>query len=105
MAKNKELTGAELVGKRIKEARQARNMTLRGLGDASGFEAFTAATRLQHYEKGRHMPKLEVAEAIALQLGIPAASLFCRDDLLCDWIKSFDPSNPKHLAIIAKSKL
>jgi transcriptional regulator with XRE-family HTH domain len=37
MAKNKELTGAELVGKRIKEARQSKGMTLAALGAAVGY--------------------------------------------------------------------
>jgi transcriptional regulator with XRE-family HTH domain len=105
MAKNKDLTGAQLVGKRIKEARQAKGMTLAALGAAVGFEPFTAATRILHYEKGRHMPKLEAAEAIAAQLGVPAASLFCRDDLLSDWIRAFEPTNPKHLGIVAKAKV
>jgi hypothetical protein len=45
-----------------------------------------------------------VAEVIAEQLGVPAASLFCRDDTLADWIKAFDSANPKHMAIIQKSK-
>jgi transcriptional regulator with XRE-family HTH domain len=104
MAKNKELTGAELVGKRIKEARQSKGMTLAALGAAVGFEPFTAATRILHYEKGRHLPKLEAAEAIAAQLGVPAASFFCRDDALADWINAFDPNNAKHIAIVQKSK-
>jgi transcriptional regulator with XRE-family HTH domain len=104
MGKNRDLTGAELVGKRIKAARLAKGMTLAGLGTAAGYDPFTAATRILHYEKGRHLPKLAVAEVIAEQLGVPAASLFCRDDILADWIKAFDASNPKHLAIIQKSK-
>jgi transcriptional regulator with XRE-family HTH domain len=104
MAKNRDLTGAELVGKRIKEARQAKGLTLARLGAEVGFEPFTAATRILHYEKGRHLPKLEAAEQIAAQLGVPAAYLFCRDDTLANWIKAFDPSNLKHLAIAAKGK-
>lgn len=40
-------------------------------------EPSSASSRMNHYEKGRHMPDYETIERMAKELGVPVAYFFC----------------------------
>lgn len=56
------------------------------LGTRIGMEASSASSRMNHYEKGRHMPDFETLERMAKQLDKPVAYFFCNSDSLAELI-------------------
>lgn len=44
-------------------------------------DASSASGRMNHYEKGRHSPDLEILRKIAQELNVPLNYFLCEDDL------------------------
>ena len=57
-------------GKRLKMIRCYRNMTMKQLGTALGFEESTAAIRIAQYESDTRSPKPDVSLAMAKALNV-----------------------------------
>lgn len=66
--------------KRLKEARQLAKLSQRELGLRIGFEPSSASSRMNHYEKGRHIPDFSIVKLIAEELGVPPWYFFCDSD-------------------------
>jgi transcriptional regulator with XRE-family HTH domain len=62
--------------KRLKEARLAAGLSQKKLGIAAGMDEFSASSRMNHYEIGRHQPDFETLKRIAKILKIPAAYFY-----------------------------
>lgn len=41
----------------------------------------SASGRMNHYEKGRHVPDVDTLRKIAAELHVPLSYFFCEDDL------------------------
>ena len=41
----------------------------------------SASGRMNHYEKGRHVPDIDTLRKIANELGVPLNYFFCEDEL------------------------
>lgn len=80
---------------RLKEARDRLGISQRELGVRIGFEADSASSRMNHYEKGRHMPDFATLKRIAEELKVPLAYLFCESDDMAEMVKSFDKLAPE----------
>lgn len=80
---------------RLKEARERLGISQRELGVRIGFEPDSASSRMNHYEKGRHMPDLTTLKRIAEELQVPLAYLFCESDDMAEIIKAFDKLTPE----------
>jgi transcriptional regulator with XRE-family HTH domain len=66
--------------KRLKEARQLAKLSQRELGLRIGLEPSSASSRMNHYEKGRHIPDFSIVKLISEELGIPPWYFFCDSD-------------------------
>tara|TARA_R110001583_G_scaffold66746_3_gene191489 strand:+ start:12547 stop:12858 length:312 start_codon:yes stop_codon:yes gene_type:complete len=73
--------------KRLHQARTAAGVSQKDLALRIGIEPGSAGSRMNHYEKGRHMPDYETLERLAKELDKPVAYFFCNEDsqaeLLC----------------------
>ena len=65
-----------MVGERIRYYRKRQKMTLRELGEKSGFEN-RGDVRIAQYENGSRVPRTGTLNRIAKALGIPPEELFC----------------------------
>ena len=72
-----------MFGKRLREARMARNMTQQKLSDAVGL----ALRSYQCYEQGTREPPLDMLVKLADILEVPTDYLLCRNLSI---LKSFD---------------
>ncbi len=45
-----------------------------------GMDASSASGRMNHYEKGRHMPDIGTLQKLAQELGVPVAFFFSDSD-------------------------
>jgi transcriptional regulator with XRE-family HTH domain len=62
---------------RLKEARKHAKITQKDLGVRVGMEPSSASSRMNHYEKGRHVPDIDTLQRIADELGVPLNYFFC----------------------------
>ena len=75
------------VPKRLKEARERLGISQKQLGIKAGIDEFSASSRVNHYEKGRHVPSIDMAERLAKVLKIPAAFLFTSNNEMSEIIR------------------
>lgn len=80
---------------RLKEARDRLGISQRELGVRIGIEPGAASSRMNHYEKGRHMPDFATLKRIAEELQVPLAYLFCESDDMAEMVKAFDKLMPE----------
>lgn len=65
---------------RLKQARTKSGITQKQLGILIGMDENSASGRMNHYEKGRHIPDLATLKKIADELNVPLNYFFCEDD-------------------------
>tara|TARA_Y100000589_G_C26989575_1_gene562027 strand:- start:71 stop:382 length:312 start_codon:yes stop_codon:yes gene_type:complete len=65
---------------RLKAARKKANITQKDLGVKIGMEESSASGRMNHYEKGRHVPDIGTLTRMAEELNVPLNYFFCRDE-------------------------
>lgn len=75
--------------RRLREAREARDISQRNLGIKSGLDEFVASTRINRYEKGVHQPALQIQQKLAKALDLPLAYFYAEDDELAQLISDF----------------
>jgi transcriptional regulator with XRE-family HTH domain len=66
---------------RLKDARKKAKITQKELGIRIGMEQSSASGRMNHYEKGRHIPDIGALRRMAEQLGVPLNYFFCEDEI------------------------
>lgn len=66
--------------KRLKEARLAAGLSQKKLGIAAGMDEFSASSRMNHYEIGRHQPDFDTLKRIANALKVPVAYFYAEND-------------------------
>lgn len=49
-------------------------------------EPSSASGRMNHYEKGRHMPDYETLKKLAAELGVPVAYFFCDKESVAELV-------------------
>ncbi|WP_312268457.1 helix-turn-helix transcriptional regulator [Pseudescherichia sp.] len=65
---------------RLKTARTKAGITQRELGIRIGMEPSSASGRMNHYEKGRHIPDIDTLKRMADELGVPINYFFCENE-------------------------
>ncbi|WP_391488801.1 helix-turn-helix domain-containing protein [Leclercia tamurae] len=65
---------------RLKTARTKAGLTQRELGIRIGMEPSSASGRMNHYEKGRHIPDIDTLKRMADELGVPINYFFCETE-------------------------
>ncbi|BDU42217.1 helix-turn-helix domain-containing protein [Vibrio nigripulchritudo] len=64
---------------RLKQARKHAKITQKNLGIMIGMDE-SSASRMNHYEKGRHTPDISTLRKMADALGVPLNYFFCEDE-------------------------
>ncbi len=76
-------------GTRLREARQRKGISQKGLGILAGIDEFSASARINQYERDKHVPDYSIAKRLARALGIPVTYLYADDDQLAEFILLF----------------
>ncbi|MCL2899129.1 MULTISPECIES: helix-turn-helix domain-containing protein [Pectobacteriaceae] len=80
---------SDIFSKRLKDARQLRGLSQKGLGIAAGIDEFVASARINRYEKGVHEANIMTASRLAQALHVPLAYFYADDDNLAKMILKF----------------
>lgn len=65
---------------RLKKARNKMKISQKDLGINIGIDPSSASGRMNHYEKGRHMPDFETLQKMAKELNVPVNYFFCESE-------------------------
>lgn len=89
-----------VLSRRLRQARQRRDLPQDQLGVLAGLEESSSSARMSRYESGIHEPPFQFVEAVAKVLGISAAFFYCSDDRLAQIIQIYsDLSEVKREAL------
>jgi len=80
----------EIFQRRLKAARERKDLSQKQLGIQAGLDPFVASTRINRYEMGVHQPDLATIQRLADVLEVPTAYLFAGDERLARMILAFD---------------
>lgn len=69
---------------RLKESRIRAGLSQRALGILVGFDPSSASSRMNHYEKGRHVPDIDTLRRMAEELNVPLNYFFCDDNVTAE---------------------
>ncbi|MBY7898507.1 helix-turn-helix domain-containing protein [Vibrio fluvialis] len=72
------------IPERLKAARKKAKITQKDLGVKIGMEESSASGRMNHYEKGRHVPDIGTLTRIAEELNVPLNYFFCKDEVTAE---------------------
>lgn len=50
----------------------------------------SASGRMNHYEKGRHLPDMDMLKKLASELDVPLSYFFCEDELSAELVCLFE---------------
>jgi len=93
-----------VVSRRLRQARQSRDLPQDRLGVMAGLEESSSSARMSRYESGIHEPTYQFVEAIAKVLGISAAYFYCADDRLAEIIRIYsDLSETRRKALLQQA--
>ncbi|WP_445425827.1 helix-turn-helix domain-containing protein [Alishewanella sp. HL-SH06] len=67
------------IPERLKQARNKIGISQRELGIRIGMDESSASGRMNHYEKGRHVPDIQTLKKMADELKVPLNYFFCED--------------------------
>lgn len=87
--------------RRLRQAREARQLSQKSLGIEAGIDPFVASARINRYEQGVHEPDLATIQRLAKALQVPLAYLFALDEEQASVILAFDrlaPADRERLA-------
>jgi transcriptional regulator with XRE-family HTH domain len=68
------------IPERLKLARNKVGISQKELGVRIGMDESSASGRMNHYEKGRHVPDIQTLRKMANELKVPLNYFFCEDD-------------------------
>ena len=101
---NRSLSKNTIISRRLRQARQARELPQDRLGVMAGLEESSSSARMSRYESGIHEPTYQFIEAVAKVLGISAAFFYCDDDQLAEIIRIFsDLPEAKRESLLQKA--
>lgn len=90
---------------RLKQARAKSGITQKQLGILIGMDENSASGRMNHYEKGRHIPDLTTLKKIADELNVPLNYFFCEDETTAELVIEISKlDTEKKLELIKDSK-
>ncbi|CAH6850616.1 Transcriptional regulator with XRE-family HTH domain [Vibrio chagasii] len=85
---------------RLKAARKKAKITQKDLGVKIGMEQSSASGRMNHYEKGRHVPDIGTLERMAEELDVPLNYFFCRSELSAELACAIDKMSDEEKAVL-----
>ena len=69
---------------RLKQARTKAGISQKELGIRLGMDESSVSSRINHYEKGRHMPDIQTIRQMAEELDVPMAYFFCDTEKIAE---------------------
>jgi transcriptional regulator with XRE-family HTH domain len=81
--------GISIVAKRLRQARLEAGVSQKQLGIQAGIDEFSASARINQYERGKHMPDLQMLTRLAAVMRVPVPYFYCQDGELADVIVRF----------------
>jgi len=79
--------------RRLRQAREAAQISQKGLGIAAGLDKFIASTRVNRYEQGVHEPDAATGKRLAEALNLPLAYFYAEEDEMAEMIARFHRSD------------
>jgi transcriptional regulator with XRE-family HTH domain len=67
------------------------------LGILAGIDRFVASARINQYERGKHVPDLQMAQRLAAELQVPMSYLYEPNDDLAELIRVLGGYSPDRL--------
>jgi transcriptional regulator with XRE-family HTH domain len=80
---------------RLRQARKKAGLSQKDLGIRAGMDEGSASGRMNHYEKGRHIPDIDMLKKLASELEVPLSYFFCEDDLSAELVCLFNELDEK----------
>jgi len=88
---------------RLRQARKKAGLSQKDLGIRAGMDESSASGRMNHYEKGRHIPDIDMLKKLARELGVPLSYFFCEDELSAELVCLFNNLDEQSkLSLISK---
>lgn len=84
-----------IFARRLRQAREAAQISQKALGIAAGLDKFVASTRVNRYEQGVHEPDTTIGSRLAEALNLPLAYFYASDDVLAELISRFHKAPPE----------
>ena len=94
----KTISEPNILGKRLKEAREKLGLPQDKFGIKLGLDEGCSSARISRYESGVHQPPLKTVQLMAKALNVPVAYLFCEDDLMAGAILKLSMLGRRKLA-------
>lgn len=88
---------------RLKAARKKAKITQKDLGVKIGMEQSSASGRMNHYEKGRHVPDIGTLQRMAEELDVPLNYFFCENELSAELACAIDKMSDDEKATLLAS--
>lgn len=70
---------SSIVGRRLRERREALGLAQEKVGVAIGLDESSARARISRYELGVHEPPYDTVKLLAEALGVPVTYMYCDD--------------------------
>lgn len=71
------------------QARKKAGISQKDLGVKTGMDEGSASGRMNHYEKGRHVPNIETLRKLGKILNVPLSYFFCEDEVSAELVTLF----------------
>ena len=84
-----------VIARRLKEARLAAGLSQERLGVMAGIDEFSASARMNQYERGVHVPNLQLISKIADLLSVPTGYFYTEDDQLAAVLQIYGKLNQR----------
>lgn len=84
-----------VLGKRLKEARQRKDLSQEKLGVLAGIDEMSASARMNQYERGKHAPDWLTVERLAAVLDVPVAYFYAVEDDVAELLFRFHALGPE----------
>ncbi|MGY0219163.1 helix-turn-helix domain-containing protein [Endozoicomonadaceae bacterium StTr2] len=85
---NRSSEGISPLPMRLKEARLAKGLSQKQLGVQAGIDEFSASSRMNQYEKGKHTPDFATLKRLADVLNVPTGYFYCEQRWLAKALKA-----------------
>lgn len=92
-----------LFAERLAQARKKTDLSQKQLGILAGLDEFSASPRMNHYERGKHLPDLDTAKRFADILNVPMAYFYCPEDDLAELLLEISRLTQKQRLTLLKS--
>lgn len=87
-------TPSTIVGRRLRERREALGLAQEKVGVAIGLDESSARARISRYELGVHEPPYDTVKLLAGALRVPVPYMYCEDDVVASLLAALEKLPP-----------